>query len=560
MKCPLMCDNGYKKTGDFECLKGEWTTPACVPEVFLGTNDPLEADFKIRNQTWAGSAEILRNVTPAALFQNRQGVEDLPRWWLQRSAVRVPVAFRTVGASRQKVLALPGVLIGPTGGRVAFFYKVSSEAGRDQLRFLCDGAELTLHDFPVSGSRDAYWSHASFQLLAGLHTLKWVYEKDSSADVGRDEARVGGISLFNGAIVGVVHVPVSTLDVRTGTWRDTFGTDAAGVWNPILEAGNSDDTFGGQLAGEMESVDDVVTYDGLTIGDQGGALSFLYQTTGPEGWDMLDLRINSATVVGQSFPASGDFGWRSATFALLPGTLALRWAFRASVPGSLARLNRLEVRSAVHDPVRLGISLRITHIEGERDQLVDAMSNSVAALFGVSVVHTYVSLHQQTSYEKGSLSRRLEALSLYNLYELKVGVDCETSASCASLSFLLSEIYEDPELLMIPIRGGLRQGMIKVAHKLQPAVQAGNPTPGLMSGAAMSQTGFHGGAGGSLTSDSWGADTVALLTALLGGTAVVLTIAAAAVFLMRRGLLPFGPGRDYAYSRDFPKPNAYDDD
>merc|ERR1719353_614316 len=118
MTCPLMCDNGYKKTGDYSCVKGEWTRPACVPEVFLGTNDPVEADFKIRNQTWAGSAEILRNVTGAALFQNRQAKADLPRWWLQQSAVRVPVAFRTVGFAGRRVLALPGVIIGPTGGKV----------------------------------------------------------------------------------------------------------------------------------------------------------------------------------------------------------------------------------------------------------------------------------------------------------------------------------------------------------------------------------------------------------------------------------------------------------
>jgi hypothetical protein len=151
------------------------------------------------------------------------------------------------------------------------------------------------------------------------------------------------------------------------------------------------------------------------------------------------------------------------------------------------------------------------------------------------------------------------ALSLYNLYDLEVGADCQTSAACAELSDKLSEIYEDPELLMVPIRGGLQQGMIKVAHTLQPAVQAGNPTPGFMSPAAMASSGglSSGGAG---ANDSWGSDFVALFTALLGGTAVVLTIAAAGVFLARRGLLPFGQGRDYAYSRDFPKPNAYDDD
>merc|ERR1719473_1198069 len=160
----------------------------------------------------------------------------------------------------------------------------------------------------------------------------------------------------------------------------------------MLEAGNSDDTADvSELAGALESVPDVVTYDGLVVGDRGGALSFLYQTTGQEGWDMLELELNSAPVVGQSFPASGDFGWRSATFALLPGTQALRWSFRASRPGSLARLDRIEFRSAVHDPVRLGLTLKITHIEGDSGQMIKTMVNDVAALFGVSIAHTFVS-------------------------------------------------------------------------------------------------------------------------------------------------------------------------
>ena len=51
-----------------------------------------------------------------------------------------------------------GYGVGKSGGTVSFFYKVDSEASKDTLRFLVDGKEQKVNDFPVSGPHARYWT------------------------------------------------------------------------------------------------------------------------------------------------------------------------------------------------------------------------------------------------------------------------------------------------------------------------------------------------------------------------------------------------------------------
>jgi len=61
-----------------------------------------------------------------------------------------------------------------------FFWKVSSEANYDYLRFYIDGVEKAR----ISGIVD--WTQLSFSIAAGTHTLKWSYTKDGSVSSGSD--------------------------------------------------------------------------------------------------------------------------------------------------------------------------------------------------------------------------------------------------------------------------------------------------------------------------------------------------------------------------------------
>jgi hypothetical protein len=69
-------------------------------------------------------------------------------------------------------------------GQISFFYKVSSEANYDYLRFYIDGGEKGAWE------GEEGWAEASYDVPAGEHTFKWAYEKDQSQANGDDCGRI----------------------------------------------------------------------------------------------------------------------------------------------------------------------------------------------------------------------------------------------------------------------------------------------------------------------------------------------------------------------------------
>ena len=72
-------------------------------------------------------------------------------------------------------------------GEITFWLKVSSEVVFDYLSFSIDGAVKDEWDGEVD------WKQVSFPVENGAHTLKWSYEKDSSASRGQDTAWIDDI-------------------------------------------------------------------------------------------------------------------------------------------------------------------------------------------------------------------------------------------------------------------------------------------------------------------------------------------------------------------------------
>lgn len=72
-------------------------------------------------------------------------------------------------------------------GAISFFYKVSSEANFDYLRFYIDGV---LQD-QWSGNVD--WTEATYSVASGSHTFLWRYRKDQSVSEGSDCAWLDNI-------------------------------------------------------------------------------------------------------------------------------------------------------------------------------------------------------------------------------------------------------------------------------------------------------------------------------------------------------------------------------
>jgi hypothetical protein len=81
-----------------------------------------------------------------------------------------------ISDNQQSVLYTPSV--GP--GTLTFWWKVSSEAGYDFLKFLVDGSVV------ASISGETGWQQKTIAIPADFHALKWVYTKDASVSSGQD--------------------------------------------------------------------------------------------------------------------------------------------------------------------------------------------------------------------------------------------------------------------------------------------------------------------------------------------------------------------------------------
>ena len=81
---------------------------------------------------------------------------------------------------------LQTVVTGP--GTVSFWWKVSSEACCDLVRFFVGGVERT----SIAGEVD--WQPQSFSIPAGSQVLRWEYSKDDSGTAGQDVAWVDQMS------------------------------------------------------------------------------------------------------------------------------------------------------------------------------------------------------------------------------------------------------------------------------------------------------------------------------------------------------------------------------
>ncbi len=82
---------------------------------------------------------------------------------------------------------------------ISFYRKVSSEGGYDKLSFYINGNQPP--EASWSGSEE--WAEMSYPIAPGVHTLKWVYEKDDSYSDDSDCAWIDDVSMKRGAINGL---------------------------------------------------------------------------------------------------------------------------------------------------------------------------------------------------------------------------------------------------------------------------------------------------------------------------------------------------------------------
>ena len=109
-----------------------------------------------------------------------------------------------------------------SNGEISFAGKVSSEPEYDFLVFYIDDVEMGKWSGTVS------WTVFSFDVTAGRHTFKWVYEKDSSQSSGSDCAWIDQIIL----------PPINTNAILEVTHMD-LDDSSAGNGNNLLDPGET---------------------------------------------------------------------------------------------------------------------------------------------------------------------------------------------------------------------------------------------------------------------------------------------------------------------------------
>ncbi len=164
-----------------------------------------------------------------------------------------------------------------TDGVLSFAHKVSSEASYDFLYFYLDG---TLQG-DWSGELD--WEISEYSLTAGVHSLKWVYEKDYSISNGDDCAWIDFINLPSIGDVNpqLVLYPESLQD---SLLPDIIHYDTISLYNAgdyalfytvhfVDNEGNGiewlqmDQNTGGLNAGESRELPFIVYTNGMECGD-----------------------------------------------------------------------------------------------------------------------------------------------------------------------------------------------------------------------------------------------------------------------------------------------------
>jgi len=186
-----------------------------------------------------------------------------------------------------------------SAGTISFYRKVSSEATYDFLQFYIDN---TMKD-QWSGNMD--WTEVSYNVPAGNHTFKWVYDKDQNTIGGSD----------CGWIDFITFPPTATVNALAGADGDicentTFVCQGnATFYNSVTWTTSGDGTFS-----DVAILNPVYT-PGVQDITTGTAILTLtaYGSGGTSDSDNLTLTINPLPETG--YGVTGDFlvcgGWVS---------------------------------------------------------------------------------------------------------------------------------------------------------------------------------------------------------------------------------------------------------
>ncbi len=144
-------------------------------------------------------------------------------WVISSTAYEGSYAAKSGPISHNQTSTMSVTLNGLSAGTISFYYKVSSEANYDYLRFYIDGSKKGEWAGTVN------WTLAEYPVGEGDHTFRWTYSKDGSQSVGSDCGWVDYITF-----------PATSSD-RDGDGVLNAEDNCPDDYNPLQEDGDLDE-------------------------------------------------------------------------------------------------------------------------------------------------------------------------------------------------------------------------------------------------------------------------------------------------------------------------------
>jgi PKD repeat protein len=195
------------------------------------------------------------------------------------------------------------VTVGSTQA-VKFYWRVSSEANYDYLRFYIDGVEKTRIAGTVS------WTQVAYNIPAGTHTLKWSYTKDYSVSSGSDCGWVDKLEITAPAADPIAEaVDDPSLSFTLSGNADWFSQTTTTYYGG--DAAQSGD-IGNNQTSTMET-----TISGKT------SVKFYWRVSSETNYDYLRFYIDGV----EQDSISGSTSWAQKTYSISSGSHTLKWSF-----------------------------------------------------------------------------------------------------------------------------------------------------------------------------------------------------------------------------------------
>jgi hypothetical protein len=217
---------------------------------------------------------------------------------------------------------------------VKFYWKVSSEAGYDYLRFYIDGVEKN----QIAGEVD--WTEVTYNISAGTHTLKWSYIKDPYVYGGSD---CGWIDKLE--ITDPIADPIAEA-VDNGSLTFTKSGDAD--WYRVTDEYH----YGGDSArsGAIGNNSSTTIETSVTVGSA-QSVKFYWKVSSEDGYDFLKFYVDGV----EKTQIAGEVDWTQVAVNISAGTHTLKWSYIKDpyvYDGSdCGWIDKLEFGAPVSDPI-----------------------------------------------------------------------------------------------------------------------------------------------------------------------------------------------------------------